>query len=216
MGILKIIKRVGVIITSSFVISVFFVITRTVSVKPWQTILFGAIFSWILIGFIFSTIKMMYWHRILIKKRVAEKYVDFQSTPMKFLIPIFLLYPLQALAWISSRFSEYDPSLHECAQRQATMPISPITEISITQNSNSNYALMNGEEEYSYPFDGATGAFIGTIGEGEIREEFTNSVLLGGLHILSLIIGLVGGFAYLLVHLFSVIFHGAGKLYKMP
>ncbi len=65
-------------------------------------------FCWLAIGWGIITLKTNYWFRVLIKKKIAQKYpVLNDKIPWKVLIPILLIWPRQSILWLAHSNSDY-------------------------------------------------------------------------------------------------------------
>ncbi|MCX6754755.1 MAG: hypothetical protein NTU81_02935 [Candidatus Nomurabacteria bacterium] len=145
-------------------------------------VIFEFIFYWFAIGWIFTFIKMKYWHNVLIKKNIVSLFSDLSDPNLGFKIyfPISLIWPMQTFSWL---LSDYDK---ENKYRKPTMPITPLgyqglEEYGRISRSNINYAIIHNESTYVGSYDFVN---IKISKTKYIRNEFILGTLFGGFHIM--------------------------------
>lgn len=135
--------------------------------------------AWLFIGWLFTALKINYWYKILIKKGRANEYHEVIETPFTVCLPIFLIWPMQAVSWL---FTDYQKN----NRQKEIMPITPLGGQFITTSgngsvvrSNINYAIIFNKSEYyssyNYPSE--------QINKSDyMKWQFGSGVLSGGFH----------------------------------
>ncbi len=114
-------------------------------------LILGFIILWIPVGYLFVSVRTFYWRKVLIGKRVAIDYPDFNLTPKRIYLPICLIWPGQSLFWFVDSVLTDSKNVN----KKITNAIMPIIPVSFSGEDNDNIdknrlnqAALNGEEYY--------------------------------------------------------------------
>jgi hypothetical protein len=115
-------------------------------------LILGLIIFWIPVGFLFASIRTLYWRSVLIKRKEAV-YYDFIKTPLSVYLPVCLLWPGQAFSWFMDSDSALgDLTSYHKAEKIKLMPVVPISFIvedsGLVDKTRLNEAVINGMETY--------------------------------------------------------------------
>lgn len=172
-------------------------------------IIMSVIFCWFFIGWLFAILKTKFWYNFLIKKEYADKFYDFEETPWRIILPILIIFPIQTINWLCN------PYKNDSCNRQKTIPIIPFGASCRKTKSNINYAAINAVPTYL--------SFVDNYGDGTtldfnekefIKEQFGFCVLIGGFHLISWLIGILGWVVISVISLVFLAIQLLGKLFS--